>query len=581
MTLAAGTRVQYNGDGATVSFAISYDTWDVDDTEVILTDSSGVETVWVRGTQYTISLTSPPATSTLTVITTPTDYTPASGETLTILSNLPNTQDTALPLGGSLPSGSVEQMVDQAVRQIQQSEESLNRSLKFPKSDAASLSSDIPSSSNRAGKLLGFDGGGLPVAIVQSDQSATSVTPTDRTTSRTLAVQATLAQGIIDVTDPDYGAVGDGVADDTAAITAADDLNGWKFTPEGDYLTTLAATDLDGPYRGQGQIQDSSGSKRAPYFSAVKSAPSSLGNHDSITTGFDGDWSKGQFAIEHRVTGAATAGQPTSGYLYTPEIYPNYTYLYSESGHNEATGGNDGRTGIAAYKARAYNNGQGDIIAFNGDITIGDTQKAGATHFLAQPAGSIINGQIDTNADYTYLNALEMYLDGKTYDCSGIAGVWNLERNAVSAAQSTYWSGIRVQSVGTVSIDDGFHLRGKVTHGINLAHATLDASGVGLALAQDQRIYWNAAANGSWRTTINDHYVGYDGTKLNFVMGNASILQVYTDRVISAKPHVFPTFTTATQPTVSSFTGAIIYVSDASAGSKFQGSDGSSWVSLG
>ena len=166
MTLTASTsRVQYNGDDDTVSFAIPYITWDEDDTEVILTDSSGVETVWVRGTQYTISLTSPPATSTLAVIVTPTDYTPATGETLTIISNLPNTQPTDLPVGGALPSTSVEQQLDQTVRQIQQSEEAIGRSLKYPLSDSPSVSAEIPNSTDRADTRLGFDATGEPIAV--------------------------------------------------------------------------------------------------------------------------------------------------------------------------------------------------------------------------------------------------------------------------------------------------------------------------------------------------------------------------------------------------------------------------------
>lgn len=40
-------------------------------------------------------------------------------------------------------------------------------------------------------------------------------------------------------------------------------------------------------------------------------------------------------------------------------------------------------------------------------------------------------------------------------------------------------------------------------------------------------------------------------------------------------------YTTATRPTASDWEGGMIYVSDGAAGSKFQGSDGTSWVSLG
>ncbi|KKN32015.1 hypothetical protein LCGC14_0818170 [marine sediment metagenome] len=184
MTLTAATnRVQYSGDGATTSFPITYIIWDEDDPEVILTDSSGVETVWTRGTQYTITLTSPPATATLIVVTTPTDYTPQGGATpelLTIRSDLPNTQPTALPAGGALPSASVEQMVDQAVRQIQQSAEEISRCVKFVKS---SSSSDIDMPEPVAGK------------IVRWNSAADALENTDALGSGTLTLPVGLADG--------------------------------------------------------------------------------------------------------------------------------------------------------------------------------------------------------------------------------------------------------------------------------------------------------------------------------------------------------------------------------------------------
>lgn len=46
-------------------------------------------------------------------------------------------------------------------------------------------------------------------------------------------------------------------------------------------------------------------------------------------------------------------------------------------------------------------------------------------------------------------------------------------------------------------------------------------------------------------------------------------------------PLVLRAYTTATRPTASDWAGGAIYVSDGAAGSKFQGSDGSAWVSLG
>jgi hypothetical protein len=129
MTLTDSTnRVQYTGDGSTTSFAITFVFWDADDPQVTHADSSGTETTWTRGTQYTITGGSG-ATGTLTVVTSPTDYTPALNETLTIKSNLANTQPTSLPAGGELPSGTLEQQLDQIVRQLQQFSETVGRSI--------------------------------------------------------------------------------------------------------------------------------------------------------------------------------------------------------------------------------------------------------------------------------------------------------------------------------------------------------------------------------------------------------------------------------------------------------------------
>lgn len=196
MTLTAATnRNQFSGDGSTTSFPISFIIWDVDDPEVILTvDSTGVETIWTRGTQYTITLTSPPAKATLVVVTSPTDYTPASGETLTILSNLANTQPTSLPLGGALPSGAVEQQFDQNVRQIQQSAEEIDRSIKFAKS---STKTDVTIADPVANKILRWNA--AATAIENVDAATSLTTPlgiADGGTGSTTAAAALTAFGI-------------------------------------------------------------------------------------------------------------------------------------------------------------------------------------------------------------------------------------------------------------------------------------------------------------------------------------------------------------------------------------------------
>ncbi len=180
MTLSSElVKVAYNGDGATTSFSVTFVFWDLDDVRVILTDASDAETVWTRGTQYTLAKTvtgSKASTGTLTVITTPTDYTPASGTTLTLISNLLDVQDTSLPAGGVFPSAAVEQRFDQLTRLLQQRTEELSRAPKYAESEAAASIGDMPTLSSRKSNFFAFDAAGKPVAAAGTSANLGPVT---------------------------------------------------------------------------------------------------------------------------------------------------------------------------------------------------------------------------------------------------------------------------------------------------------------------------------------------------------------------------------------------------------------------
>ena len=137
MTLASTTvKKSYDGDDSTVAFPTTFIFWDIADIEVILTNILGVEQPpWVEGTHYDLTG-GDGELGTVTVKTTPTDYTPATGEKLLIRSNRDDKQSTAFPLGGSFPSVLSEQANDQQVRLIQQRTEELGRVLSVKKTSA-------------------------------------------------------------------------------------------------------------------------------------------------------------------------------------------------------------------------------------------------------------------------------------------------------------------------------------------------------------------------------------------------------------------------------------------------------------
>ena len=180
MTLtSAAIKVQYDGTGAQTAFPVPFVFWDLDDILVIHTDASNIDTNWTRGTQYTVTG-GDGAIGTVTVDTSPVDYTPAINERLTVLSNLDDEQLTSLPLGGPFPSTAVEQALDKIVRLLQQRAEETSRAVSLAESSAA------------AGVIIPD---GVANNMLRWDATATfleNVTPTD---SGVLVLPLGLTQG--------------------------------------------------------------------------------------------------------------------------------------------------------------------------------------------------------------------------------------------------------------------------------------------------------------------------------------------------------------------------------------------------
>lgn len=360
--------------------------------------------------------------------------------------------------------------------------------------------------------------------------------------SATGAVSRSVQSKLADVVSvKDFGAVGDGTTDDTVAITSANSLNRSVFVPNGTYDTTLVSTQFDGPYFGTGQLKDNNNNKRAPYFSAIKAAPSSLGSHNSAETAFNGDISKVQFPIEHRITGTNTLGQPTSGYVYTPEAYAFYGYMYNSSGYNHSTSGNDGRTAAVFQRLKIFQAGQGDCVAQNVSAFVTGA-KAGATSFLANPAAVMWNGDMVAGADGVYLNPREIILNDSGYDVACVGDVVNVVRTNSTGALGAYWAGYRLQSSGSAGIDVAFSAIGPMNIGLDLSFATLPSAGTyinaAITLKANQRIYGNVSATdptGLSRFPAGlggGEYFSYDSTlsAWHFVVNNTSALQIYANQ---------------------------------------------------
>jgi hypothetical protein len=239
MTISVSTNsVTWLGNGATTVFTYTFAIPATADVTVLYTTAAGVQTTVAPGA-YTITGVGQPTAGggpqggTLT-------YAPGgapipAGSQLTLIRSVPGTQPNSFSNQGGLWPSVVEATADLLAMQIQQLASGLGRALLFNPADTGPFAS-FPPAAQRALQLLGFDSAGNPVAaaptsalvstamqpFVLAASTQASTTLLDVLASLAGATVRRLIDKIYDVLSvADFGAVGDGVTDDTAAINAA------------------------------------------------------------------------------------------------------------------------------------------------------------------------------------------------------------------------------------------------------------------------------------------------------------------------------------------------------------------------
>lgn len=115
------TKVNYNGNGSAVSFAVTFKYLLRSDIVVtLIVDATGVETVQILNTDYTLTAPADTGTVVMTVA-------PASGETLVIERIVPFTQTTNYVENDSFPAESHEEALDKATMLVQQVQSLVDR----------------------------------------------------------------------------------------------------------------------------------------------------------------------------------------------------------------------------------------------------------------------------------------------------------------------------------------------------------------------------------------------------------------------------------------------------------------------
>lgn len=265
---SATSRIQYAGNNSTTtSYAVPFVFLENSHLQAIARTSAGVES--------TVTLTNHTGAGDVNGGTVRTSVAVPVASTLTIFRVVPATQTTQYQEGGDFPAASHERALDKLTQIAQQLKRGVENSVRL--SETTPLNPiPVPSSANP--HVLTTVNGGTPTwETVPSVSTALNIPAlTDATTvnaadeliiqqsglprrataneflNGTGAVTATgsttgrtLTDRFADVVNvKDFGAVGDGVTDDTAAIQAAVNTNKTVYFPEGTYKTNTTITGI-------------------------------------------------------------------------------------------------------------------------------------------------------------------------------------------------------------------------------------------------------------------------------------------------------------------------------------------------
>src|SRR5574343_941739 len=143
MTISSTSRIAgpFTGNGITTAFPFTFKVFQASDLQVVLTSTTGVETVETLTLNYTVALNANQDSSpggTVTMLTAP-----ASGELLTITSAIAETQGVTFTNNGGWYPTVINDALDKLTILIQQITGSISRSIKIP-IIVSGVSTDLP-----------------------------------------------------------------------------------------------------------------------------------------------------------------------------------------------------------------------------------------------------------------------------------------------------------------------------------------------------------------------------------------------------------------------------------------------------
>lgn len=328
----------FHGNGVTTQFPFTFKVFEADNVQVTFVDDEGNETELT--TQFTVALNADQDSSPGGTVTYPVSGSPlADGETLVVTGDLAVQQEASIPSGGRFQAQVIENALDYLTILIQQAVQTIDRQLTFPAADADGPIA-LPTMLQRAGKMLGFaESTGQPQVTDFTMTQVANAVAAAYVAGTTLDALSFLALGTGAaprtaqdklrefVSVKDFGAVGDGVHDDTDALEDACAAHASVYFPEGNYVYNgNGITPLDGfRYLGAGKRLTTITIAAGKYFI---SSPTLWNGIHVENIGFFG----GAGAIQNTATGGL--GGSRRKVIHDCE-FKSYTRCAIDTNHND------------------------------------------------------------------------------------------------------------------------------------------------------------------------------------------------------------------------------------------------------